>query len=140
MAHKIQQAGKLPSPKYYLKGCDAICMPTDTATRPKAMVLKNTFWLQRLLSSSRGPRLSEDAFEGVIDSFEKGLHHALEQRTELWPSVIEASTAAPDIESILPPEEACELSVRPIAVNLCLSKLPLGAGLCTGGIYVMHVR
>ena len=88
-------------------------------------MLKLTFCLQRLLSSSRGPRLSEDAFEGVIDSFEKGLHHALEQRTELWPSVTEASTAAPDIESIFPPEEACELPVRPIAVNLCHSNLPL---------------
>ena len=100
-------------------------MPTNDVTQPIAMVLKLNFCLQRLLSSSRGPRLSEDAFEGVIDSFEKGLHHALEQRTELWPSVIEASTAAPDIESIFPPEEACDLPVRPNAVDLCHSNLPL---------------
>ncbi len=65
--------------------------------------------VQRLLSSTRGPRLSEDAFEGVIDSFEKGLHHVLEHRTELWPNVIEASREAPDIESIFPVEEACTL-------------------------------
>ncbi|CAL5220695.1 g2747 [Coccomyxa viridis] len=64
---------------------------------------------QRLLSSTRGPRLSEDAFEGVIDSFEKGLHHVLEHRTELWPNVIEASREAPDIESIFPVEDACTL-------------------------------
>ena len=66
---------------------------------------------QRLLSSSRGPRLSEDAFEGVVDSFEKGLHHVLEQRTELWPNVIEASAEAPDIVAIFPLEEACNLAV-----------------------------
>ena len=71
--------------------------------------------LQRLLSSTRGPRLSEDAFEGVIDSLEKGLHHVLEQRTELWPNVVEASREAPDIETIFPVEEACSL-----AVSLCL--------------------
>ena len=67
--------------------------------------------LQRLLSSTRGPRLSEDAFEGVIDSFEKGLHRVLEHRTELWPNVIEASREAPDIESIFSVEDACGLPV-----------------------------
>ncbi len=70
--------------------------------------------VQRLLSSTRGPRLSEDAFEGVIDSFEKGLHHVLEHRTELWPNVIEASREAPDIESIFPVEDACTLPVSPV--------------------------
>ena len=71
--------------------------------------------VQRLLSSTRGPRLSEDAFEGVIDSFEKGLHHVLEHRTELWPNVIEASREAPDIESTFPVEDASSL-----LVSLCL--------------------
>jgi hypothetical protein len=66
---------------------------------------------QRLLSSTRGPRLSEDAFEGIIDSFEKGLHCVLEQRTELWPNVVEASAEAPDIMAIFPLEEACNLAV-----------------------------
>ena len=77
--------------------------------------------LQRLQSGTRGPRLSEDAFEGVIDSFEKGLHHVLEHRTELWPDVIEASREAPDIEGIFPVEEACNLAVS-VAISYGLSE------------------
>lgn len=76
---------------------------------------KSLVCFQRLLSNSRGPRLSEDAFEGIIDSFEKGLHRVLGQRTELWPNVIEASADAPDIEGIFPLAEACSLPVSPLS-------------------------
>ena len=112
MASQVQQAGQ---PLLFLHTWNNLLLYCHMSHISPGVVTHIAYMrLQRLLSSTRGPRLSEDAFEGVIDSFEKGLHHILEQRTELWPNVIEASREAPDIESIFPVEEACNL-----VVSLC---------------------
>lgn len=58
-------------------------------------------------------RLSEDAFEALMDHFEKALQAALQQRTELWPGLAGASASAlPDVADALPLEQALEGQVR----------------------------
>ena len=60
-----------------------------------------------------GDRLSEDAFEALMDHFEKALQAALQQRTELWPSLVGAgANLPPDVADALPLEQALQGQAR----------------------------
>ena len=56
-------------------------------------------------------RLSEDAFEGLMDHFAKALQAALQQRAELWPAAVGQAFEAADIDRILPLEQALQTEV-----------------------------
>lgn len=65
-----------------------------------------------LQAGSRGPRaLSEDAFEMLVDHFEKALHSLLQRQVELWPAVIDPALEPPDISGMYSLERACESEV-----------------------------
>jgi hypothetical protein len=67
----------------------------------------------RCLQARGGDRLSEDAFEALMDHFEKALQAALQQRSELWAGLVSGAVSAlPDVADVLPLEQALQGQVR----------------------------